>query len=286
MSEYPENENFGGIIKQTIDSATALTKAVPIYEGAVQPIAKETGKALGTLGKAVNVALAPISAVVWGYDQIQGFLETKVSEKLEKVPEERITTPPPNVAGPAVEALKFTGQNETLQDMFANLIANSLDSTTVLKAHPSFVDIIKNLSPDEGLILKVFSSQHNDLSVSQSLTVVDVKLEDKKDVGGYTILLRNVSQIGKKAGCKHEELTPNYLDNLCRLGILEMPPGRSIKDPKKYEDIINDPLVEQFKNRLKDHKDHSIGFNRKLITVTCLGRQFINACIVDKREQS
>lgn len=286
MSEDPKNENFGGIIKQTIDSATALTKAVPIYEDAVQPIAKETGKALGTLGKAVNVALAPISAVVWGYGQIQGFLETKVSEKLEKVPEERITTPPPNVAGPAVEALKFTGQNETLQDMFANLIANSLDSTTVLKAHPSFVDIIKNLSPDEGLILKVFTSPNSDLSVSQSLPVVDVKLEDKKDVGGYTILLRNVSQIGKKAGCKHEELTPNYLDNLCRLGILEMPPGRSIKDPKKYDDIINDPLVEQFKNRLKDYKDHSIGFNRKLITVTCLGRQFINACIIDKREQS
>ncbi len=132
MSEDNEsqNQNPGGIIKQTIDSATALSKAVPIYEDAVQPLAKETGKALGTLGKAVNVALAPISLVVWGYDQMKDFLENKVTEKLENVTEDRIITPPPNVAGPAVEALKFTGHDETLQDMFANLIANSLDSKT------------------------------------------------------------------------------------------------------------------------------------------------------------
>lgn len=95
-----KTESTGGIIKQTIDSATALTKAVPIYQDAVQPLAKETGKALGTIGKAVNVALAPISLVVWGYDQMSDFLETKVSEKLENVPEDRISTPPPNVAGP------------------------------------------------------------------------------------------------------------------------------------------------------------------------------------------
>jgi hypothetical protein len=188
MSEEAENENAGGIIKQSIDSVTALTKAVPIYEDAVQPLAKETGKALGTIGKAVNVALAPISLVVWGYDQMQNFLETRVAEKLEKVPEDRIITPPPNVAGPAIEALKFAGNDETLQDMFANLIANSLDSKTVLEAHPAFVDIIKSLSPDEGLILKVFAS-------TQKFPMVDVKLKHKKD-NGYQILHRNLSKIG------------------------------------------------------------------------------------------
>ena len=104
---------------------------------------------MGTVGKAVNVALAPISLVVWGYDKISDFLENKVADKLENIPEESITTPPLNVVGPAVEALKFTGHDETLQDMFANLIANSLDSRTALEAHPSFVDIIKNISSDE-----------------------------------------------------------------------------------------------------------------------------------------
>lgn len=275
MSEETENENAGGIIKQTIDSATALTKAVPIYEDAVQPLAKETGKALGTIGKAVNVALAPISLVVWGYDQMQDFLENKVAEKLEKVPEDRITTPPPNVAGPAVEALKFTGQDETLQDMFANLIANSIDSKTALEAHPSFVDIIKSLSPDEGLILKVFAS-------AQQFPMVDVKLNNKKD-RGFQILLRNVSQVGEISGCKHQQLTPNYLDNLCRLGILEIPSGRRINDPKAYEAVTNAPGIVQLKKQFENNENHSIDFEQKFISVTGIGRQFINACIVDKR---
>lgn len=269
------NDQVGGIIKQTIDSTTALVKAVPIYEDAIQPLAKEAGKALGTLGKAVNVALAPISLVVWGYDQIKDFLENKVTEKLENVPEDRITTPPPNVAGPAVEALKFTGQDPTLQDMFANLIANSLDSKTILEAHPSFVDMIKNLSSDEGLILKLFAS-------AQSFPMVDVKLNNIKN-GGFNILHRNVSKIGVLSNCKHPQLTSNYLDNLCRLGILEIPSGQRINDPKAYEPITSDPSLEQLKKQFEGNQELSIGFEQKFIQVTGMGRQFINACVIDKR---
>jgi len=277
MSEESESEKEspGGIIKQTIDSATALTKAVPIYQDAVQPLAKETGKALGTVGKAVNVALAPISLVVWGYDQISDFLENKVADKLEKVPEDRITTPPPNIAGPAVEALKFTGHDETLQDMFANLIANSLDSKTVLEAHPSFVDIIKNISPDEGMILKLFAS-------AQQFPMIDVKLQNKKD-RGFNILHRNVSQIGVLSGCQHPQLVANYLDNLCRLGILDAPSGRRINDPKAYEKLTSDPSIEQLKKQFENNETLSVGFDQKYIEVTGIGRQFINACVIDKK---
>lgn len=271
--ENPESP--GGIIKQTIDSATALTKAVPIYQDAVQPLAKETGKALGTIGKAVNVALTPISLVVWGYDQISDFLETKVSEKLENISEDRISTPPPNVAGPAVEALKFTGHDETLKDMFANLIANSLDSKTVLEAHPSFVDIIKNLSSDEGLILKLFAS-------AQNFPLIDVKLVTIKD-RGFQVLQRNTSLIGVQAGCKHPQLTSNYLDNLCRLGILEIPSGQKLNDPKTYEALTNSPSIEGIKKQFQGHETHRIDLAQKFIQATGIGRQFISACVIDKR---
>ncbi len=274
-SNQESNDQVGGIIKQTIDSATALVKAVPIYEDAIQPLAKETGKALGTLGKAVNVALAPISLVVWGYDQIKDFLENKVTEKLENVPEDRITTPPPNVVGPAVEALKFTGQDPTLQDMFANLIANSLDSKTILEAHPSFVYMIKSLSSDEGLILKLFAS-------TQNFPMVDVRLNYIKN-GGFDILHRNVSQIGVLSNCKHPQLTSNYLDNLCRLGILEIPSGQTLNDPKEYECITSDPILEQLKKQFEGNQEVSIDFKQKFIQVTGMGRQFINACVIDKR---
>lgn len=278
MTEETGNtESPGGIIKQTIDSATALAKVVPIYQDAIQPLARETGKALGTLGKAVNVALAPISLVVWGYDQMRDFLETRVAEKLERVPEERITTPPPNVAGPAIEALKFTGHDETLQDMFANLIANSLDANTVLGAHPSFVDIIKNLSSDEGLILKLFA-------VTDRFPLVDVKLKNKKD-GGFYVLNRNVSLIGESAHCKHPQLTPNYLDNLCRLGVLEVPSGRWFSAPDAYDGIMSHPKIDKLKKQYQGDEQHTIEFDKKVIQITNMGAQFISACVIDKRSK-
>ena len=45
-----EDDNIEG----TINAVSNLAKAVPIYEDAVQPLAKQTGKALGTIGEVVN----------------------------------------------------------------------------------------------------------------------------------------------------------------------------------------------------------------------------------------
>ena len=161
MTENEENSeetpsNPSRKVKDVIEATTGLVKAIPVYEDAVQPAAKQVGKALETVTKAVNVALAPVSLLVWGYDKIQGFIDNSVAKKLENIPEERIQTPDPHVAGPALESLKYTGENESLREMFANLIANSMDSETAKKSHPAFVDIIKSMTSDEAKILKVF----------------------------------------------------------------------------------------------------------------------------------
>ena len=267
-----------GAIKQLIDSATSLVKAVPIYEDAVQPFAKEAGKALGTVGEAVNVALSPISLVVWGYDQISEFLEKRVAEKLEGISEDRISTPPTNVAGPAVEALKFAGQDETLRELFANLIANSLDLETTAEAHPSFVDIIRNMSPDEGLILELFSTFH------YRLPLIDVKLYYKKD-DTFEIMGRNMSMIGTLAKCKHPYLTNSYIDNLCRLGILEVLEGK-LKNTSDYEALVNHPSIAQWNMAYKDDEDFNVKHTIKYIQTTSLGWNFIEACVIDKRSRS
>jgi hypothetical protein len=274
--EIPEKSD--GMIKQTIDSVTALTRSVPIYQDAIQPLAKETGKALGTIGKAVNVALSPLSLVIWGYDQVSDFLETIVAQKLEKIPENRIIPPPPNVAGPAIESLKFSGHDETLREMFANLIANSIDSETVQDAHPSFVDIIRNLTPDEGLILKLFISQNE-------FPMLDVIFKHNKGTG-YNRLQRNVSLIGIKAGCTHPNLVVNYLDNLSRLGLLEVPSGARINDLKQYEPVKSHPDIQKLVALYERNPNGVIKYTDKLIVKTDMGQQFINACVIDKKDRT
>ena len=75
-------------VKATIDAVTGLVKAIPVYQDTLQPSAKQIGQSLETVTKVVNIALSPIKALVWGYDKIEEFITTSVSEKLKNIPEE------------------------------------------------------------------------------------------------------------------------------------------------------------------------------------------------------
>src|SRR5579859_7467178 len=96
-------------IRETVEAVKELAKAVPIYQDAIQPAAKEVGEALLIVGKTIRAALSPLKGLVWGYEQIEDFVSNKVAEKLKNVPPEHIITPKANVAGPTIEALKYTG---------------------------------------------------------------------------------------------------------------------------------------------------------------------------------
>ena len=48
---------------------------------------------------------------------------------MEKVPEERLKSPDPEIAVPLLQSLTYTAQNETLREMYIALLANSMDNT-------------------------------------------------------------------------------------------------------------------------------------------------------------
>lgn len=272
--EQQDKPLAGGMLKQTIDSVTGLAKAVPIYDDAVQPLAKETGKALGTVGKAVNLALEPVVGLVWGYDKIKNFVQDKVAEKLENIPPERIQAPNPSVAGPVLESLRYNGHDADLREMYANLLATSIDSNTARDAHPGFVEIIKSMSPDEARILKTFLVIH-------SKPLIDIQMHNTG--GGYHTLSPNVSIIGAEAGCSYNDLVPNYLNNLCRLGLLEIDNISRLKEDKLYQPIEEAPDVKQLKDLLNEKEGVNVKLKRKKVEITQLGKQFAGACIADKR---
>ena len=122
-------------IRNVVDAVTGVAKAVPVYQDILQPAAQELGKALQTVAKTVHIALAPVGALVWGYDQLKDFVSTKVADRLKNVPPENIVTPKPNVAGPVLESLRYTGHEPSLSDLYANLLAASMDKSTAQGAN-------------------------------------------------------------------------------------------------------------------------------------------------------
>jgi hypothetical protein len=257
-----------------LSTVAEILKAVPVYQDVVQPSAKKIGESLETVTKAVTIALAPIKALVWGYDKIEEFITTRVTEKLKNVPKEKITTPPPQIAGPAIEALRFSGHDPNLRELYANLLANAMDQDTLYNSHPSFVEILKNLSSDEAILLKYFVKEN-------CHPVIDIKKVYTEKEKGFIILYANYSQLCKDPGFSNNNLIPNYINNLCRLGLLEIPYGAYLSAPNTYEPLENDPLPTSLKDSL-ENSNGNISFERKVIRITTFGSQFIENVVKDK----
>jgi hypothetical protein len=141
------------LIKAAAEGATKglAEKIPPLYTDLLQPAVQEIGKGLAGL---VTLALAPVSSAVWGYDKIANWLVPALSEKLSGVDPENIISPKANILGPAIEGLKFLEDEPELRDMFAQLIADSLNKETIAQVHPGFVESLRNLSALDAKILK------------------------------------------------------------------------------------------------------------------------------------
>lgn len=265
-------------IRDVVDAVTGVAKAVPVYQDVIQPAAQEVGKALQTVAKTVHVALAPVSALVWGYDQIKDFVSSKVAERLKNVPPENIVTPTPNVAGPALESLRYTGHEDSLSDLYANLLAASMDKATATGAHPAFVEIIRQLTPDEAKLVSLFLRE-------MPFPLLNVRWEYKERTegkkGGKDVLV-NFSLLGEAAGCEFNHLVPAYIDNLCRLGLAQIPSMWSYTAPGVYEPLEQSQVVMAVKAEIERDLELAARVERRGLRITQLGRQFANVCVARK----
>jgi hypothetical protein len=265
-------------IRDVVDAVTGIAKAVPVYQDVVQPAAQEVGKALQTVVKTVHIALAPVSAMVWGYDQIKDFVSSKVADRLKNVPPDNIVSPKPNVAGPALESLRYTGHEDTLSDMYANLLAASMDKAMSDGAHPAFVEIIRQLTPDEAKLVSLFLRE-------MPFPLLTVRWEFKNQSegkrGGKDVLV-NFSLLGEIAECEFKHLVPTYIDNLCRLGLAEVPYMREYLSLGVYDPLENSPIIAAVKTEIERNQELNAVLVRKGLWVTQLGEQFARICVARK----
>ncbi|MEM8934919.1 MAG: DUF4393 domain-containing protein [Pseudomonadota bacterium] len=246
-------------------SQVAVEAFKTAYEDAFAPAAKQVGKAGDTLGRAVNVALMPVQAVVWSFEQIGEYVKAKVFEKLEKrkTSPEDVQVPDPDIAVPSVEALRYS----KMKDEFANLLASSMDKNSAAHAHPSFVEILKQITPDEAKVLRQF--QHP----LQGLPFITLRLVAKN--GGHNDFPGYLSRLAQDSEIDCPSRFSEYIDNLVRLRLISIPPGQQLNDDKAYKAL----------EELPTHLDKAIGDDlllkklRGVFHLTQFGFTFRRICI-------
>ena len=266
-----DSEKRPGTITDAAKAIAAITEHVPVYQDAVQPAAKELGKSFATVAKAVNAALVPVEGLVWGIGKVKEFITTKVAKKLQNVPTEDIQTPRPHIGVPVIEALRYIGEEPNLADMYSNLLATSMNKKTSNSAHPAYVDIIKNINPDEAKIIKFLAA--NNYQPLIEANVVDTRTKQFRNTYKY------ISLIATDAGCEAPSNAESYMTNLKRLGLVETSDSRFLSNSGLYDRIQQQPPVHGMLKAFRDNPEFEVILKKGKLEVTAFGIEFMKTCV-------
>lgn len=110
---------------------------------------REGGKFLTDLAKSFRLFTAPIQLLAVAQDRLAAFCDRVRA----KVPEDRQQEAAPSIALPVLMDLRFMEDENPLTELYLNLLARAIDKERCNEAHPAFVKIIEQLSPDEAMVL-------------------------------------------------------------------------------------------------------------------------------------
>ena len=244
------------------------------YRDLAQPAAQEIGRAAAG---AVRVALSPANLVVWSFDQAREYAESSVAKILarRRVPADRIQPPSPELAAPAIAALRLPGQPEELRSLYLGLLATAMDGDTATSAHPSFVEIVRQLTSDEARVVHLFTAVEA-TGEPTSFPCVDV-LAHLGDVADFVYTLTGFTTLGEAADCERS-LTGSSLINLQRLGLVAIRRDQRLTDPDAYEAMLEHKVVQEACALATQRPNARAEVHRHLVAVTDFGLQFASAC--------
>jgi len=96
--------------------------------------------------------------------------------------------------------------------------------------------------------------------------------------GGTSPVYANFTLFGERSRLAHPDLTPSYIGNLIRLGLLHIPPMWVYTDKSLYEPLKSHPAVKQLEELLAK-QNATIVLEEGSIRVTDFGKMFMDAVL-------
>lgn len=176
---------------------------------------RNLARAVLTATEAINNVLLPLAAANYGIEKakeyFQGRFNGELSEKLRRIAPHEVVSPKPSVTGPALQALAFCHEETQLKELYLNLLASAMCSTLATRVHPAFVEVIRQISPDEAVLLQKLSA----LEPAHGAPFKQVV----KEGAYYNDIEQQWAEFCTKSAVS-EEMAETYRNNLIRLGLL------------------------------------------------------------------
>lgn len=249
-----------------------ITPASNALQANVPETMKQADGALSSIvGLFNNVVLYPVKKADITFKYKLEAFEDDLKQKMKSVPKENIQPPSTMIAGPTLEALRYAYDEKELREMYENLLVSAMDKRKSPKAHPAYVDTIKQMSP---LDAEVF----NRLVDLQQVKCATIMFHIK---GTYQIYSNGMPNyfITELYGLADPFLLSASLENLNRLALIEITTF-GMKN-ENYQLMKDHPYVKEreqlFKNNTEN--DFEINLTERAAQITNYGEQFAEVCL-------
>ena len=252
-----------------------LVKATPnilgqVYGDLAQPSVKAAGHALGTVFEFSTSFLLPVKLLNEKFKLNFAKRLNEYKEKLEKIPEEKQCEVHPQIGTPLIEKLSYT-TNEEIADLFTTLLANASNVDMVNTAHPSFVNMIERMSPDEAKLLKYLKGKED--------VQYCVFNGNASKGNGFVTLIDHATILEDEVEFTFPQNINAYLANFVSLGVIMDMNSQFRIDKTVYDRIKDKYNLKQMETQLVPRFYKSITVKEGYYLITDLGKLFISACV-------
>ena len=260
-----------------ITKEVAKVVAKDVYNDGVKGTVVQTGEIIeSVVGLFNNVVFYPVKKANALFKYKLEDFKNELEQKLSSIPEEKLVEPDLMIAGPALEALKYTYDKEELKNMYLNLLTSSMNKDIKDKAHPSYVEIIRQLTP---LDAKVFKRLQDLGQVACAHAILKIDNSNKVYSSAYpNYIVMELLDLGD------EFHLSTSISNLIRLGLIHHEDnsinGFDYNCFKTVNIIVNNKIVLDNMNRAEGNGiTTSIDIQGQVIMQNDFGRSFADTCL-------
>lgn len=258
-----EFDKLTGTIGDTLKTAPTLN------EDASQPTVPEVDK---LVLRAINAAFSNLDKYILNKENALDETKNLLEKKLENVDSKKIVPPEPYVAVPAIQAISFSMHSKVLRNLYANLLAKAMNCDTKNMVHPSFIEIIRQMSPVDAMIFRIIKESN-----SRPLITIDIK---NKNTGGQHPYAKYCSWI---TDFSLEQCRLSFAF-LCRLGMIEISPISHYTVDSNYNSVRQNPAFKKIEEKCLHtlSENQEIVYIKNYIKLNDLSDLFYDICVKDE----
>ena len=247
-------------------SLTEIPKSVDnAFENLTNLPSKNIGQTLGDIWYLVFGGLSQMAAKkqIRYAAELEAY-KAELEQAISNIPPENLTEPSIQITAQALENSKYCIEEPELRHMFASLITNTMNIDYQRLVHPSFAEIIKQMSPLDAQILSIFKKSPFELPICEYCRLTKSN--------NYVLLVPNVFMELSTDNCFTQAISISSLD---RLGLVSVDMISQLADDFIYNKFKSHPLYLEYQNQYPN----KVVIRKGIVKPTLLGSSFLKVCV-------